>query len=167
VFAAIIAGQVAGLAMVGALALLFGYADARHGLSFPFQIIAAVFAGDEALQEPAAIGHLFCGAVTHLLGPSLFWSLVFGVAAPRLRARKRLGAALVLGLLVAGAALVIDVFVVVPRVATYFAGHDVWRENVPASWSAMAHAVYGLALGWIFVEVRGRMARKPFLQRPL
>src|SRR5438132_601437 len=84
--AAILAGQIAGLAMIGALALAYAFFSASHAShhpSHPLQIVAAVFIGDEALQEPPATGHLFSGALAHQLGPSLFWSLVFAVLATR------------------------------------------------------------------------------------
>ena len=162
---AILGGQVAGLAMMGALAIGFYFFSPLGLMSRPLQIIAAVFAGDVALEVPPGIGHLFVGLIAHQLGPTLFWSLVFGVLSSRLRTREQPARSMALGLAVGLAAFALDVLVLVPWVSRHLSGHDLWGENVRLSWSIGAHGVFGLALGTLAQHFcqshrRGRMAQR-------
>src|SRR5438105_10395161 len=162
--ASLFAGQLAGLAMLGGLALAFGYFSRSHRLTPVLQVIAGVFMGDEALQEPPAIGPLFSGALAHQLGPSLFWSLVYALFASRFSVWKKPELAVLLGLSVGLLALAVDVLVAVPLVSRHFAGHDVWNESVPAAWSVGSHAIYGLALGWLFPQFPSCLGRGAYWQ---
>lgn len=163
----ILGGQLAGLAMMGALSIGFYFFSPVGLLSRPLQIIASVFAGDVALEPPGGIGHLFVGLIAHQLGPTLFWSLVFGVLSSRLRARKRPQVSLLLGLFIGAAAYVLDVLLLVPWVARNLNGHDLWGENVPAAWSIGAHFVYGLALGVLAPHFGQRFRRGAVAQHGL
>jgi len=163
----ILAGQIAGLAMMGVLSIGFYFFSPVGLLSRPLQIIASVFAGDVALEAPAGIGHLFVGLIAHQLGPTLFWSLVFGVLSARLRARKRPQLSLLLGLAIGALAYALDVLLLVPWVARHLNGHDLWGENVPTAWSIGAHLVFGLALGVLGPHFGQRFRRGAVAQRGL
>ena len=163
--ASLLSGQLAGLAMAVILMIVFRLALGQYAL-LPVQLIGALFLGEQALAAPSP-GNLFTGLVAHQLGPSLFWSLAFGVAAAQMRPRLGRGGALLLGCFVGGVSMIVDVYLLMPRFQRELNGHDLWAETVPLAWDWVAHFAYGLVLGYFFTPLRDRLTGGAEVQRPL
>ena len=119
------------------------------GPLYPVQVIGSLIFGDDALRGinvPAVIA----GLLLHQGGPSLFWSLVFGLGGtPRLVA---------LGVAVGVLSQLVDVNLLLPPIMKALHGRDIWAAEVPAFWSWAAHLVFGLSLALVFTSVRRRRA---------
>ena len=150
--ASLAAGQIAGGAMAMVMMAVFLLFLGRSAL-YPLQVMTALVRGDGALAV-RTVGNVLLGAAMHQLGPSLFWSIVFGGAAMSVKKELSLNDALMLGFLIGLVSEVVDVYLVMPYFQHAMNGHDVWAENVPQFWDWAAHAVYGLTLGLTYVGVR-------------
>lgn len=152
---AIITGQIAGLIMAAVVVLVF-VVFLGKGPLYPVQVIGSLIFGDDALRGinvPAVIA----GLLLHQGGPSLFWSLVFGVAVYqwKLAGTARL---IPLGLGIGALSQLVDVNLLLPPIMRALHGRDIWAAEVPAFWSWAAHLVFGLALALVFTSVRRRRA---------
>jgi hypothetical protein len=145
-----LSGEIAGLIMAVAMMLVFALFLGKS-LLYPVQVIGATVYGDAALVGTHG-GAVLLGLLLHQLGPSLFWGLVFGALVHWLEIRNgtRL---IVLGAAVGLLAQIIDVNFLVPAVFRAAHGHNIWAEQVPNTWSLIAHLVYGVSLGvfpWVY-----------------
>lgn len=142
-FAGVLAGQISGLIMAVVMMLVFTVFLGKGPL-YPVQVIGSFIFGDQALQGfhfPAFLA----GLLLHQLGPSLFWGVVFGIAAYVLKVNSG-GSLVALGVVVGLLSQVIDVNLIMPVAMSSLHGHDIWAEQVPAFWSWAAHLVFGLGL---------------------
>jgi hypothetical protein len=100
---------------------------------------------------------VIAGLLLHQGGPSLFWSLVFGLAVYqwKLSDTARL---IPLGLGIGVLSQLVDVNLLLPPIMRALHGRDIWAAEVPAFWSWAAHLVFGLALALVFTSVRRRRA---------
>lgn len=152
-FAGVRAGQVAGLAMAGAMMALFSVFLQKSPF-YPVEVIASAVLGEHVLGA-LDVRTIAVGLLVHQLGPSLIWGAVFGLF---VWATKPRGSAtlLLLGLLVGALAQVVDVYVVIPLLSGAWAGNlpvlkplqeaNLWAANVPGAVSWLGHLAFGVAL---------------------
>lgn len=138
VLAALITGQIAGLAMAVMLTTAFTFSPAGHWYSMP-QLVASTLLGESALGSFSTLAFVL-GVLMHQ-AISLLWSLVFvwvfNQVAPSWLT------ALVVGVGLGILALLVGAEAVVPWSMFWLHGRDLWAENVPLAWSALAHLVFG------------------------
>jgi hypothetical protein len=137
----IVTGQIAGLVMAVAMMAVFALVYGKNPL-FPVQVI-----GSTLLGEGALLGFNFkavlVGLVLHQLGPTLLWSIVFGVIASKvdLSIPK---AALLAGFIL-GIVTMVGPYVFIPSVFHSLQGVDIWNREVPIFWDWAAHIIFGLS----------------------
>lgn len=151
-FTSVVAGQAAGLAMLGAFMLIA--LSRGNSPVFALQFLTALFAGPQALQH-ATLGTTLPGVLAHQLGPSLLWARIFAVLVGFRRDRLPLLRSLGLGLLIGTAALLTDVYLFMPKVQQQLNDRDLWALYMDPASSWLTHVVYGGALGffyWLFQE---------------
>jgi hypothetical protein len=164
--AAIGAGQLAGLLMAVVLIAVF-MIFLHHSLFFPVQLIGSLFLGEAHLREGFDGSSFFLGLVAHQLGPSLFWSLIFGAVVATERRRSTLADLVLLGFFLGGLSQVFDVYVVMPAFQHALNGHNLWVKNVPRFWDWAAHFAYGIALGLAYGALRVADRTSPAPRQPL
>ncbi|MFZ5481064.1 MAG: hypothetical protein ACOZNI_30155 [Myxococcota bacterium] len=153
--AAVVTGQFAGLVMLAAMMVGHGLFLSGDPL-LPLRAIGSIAYGEAALRGDAAA--LTVGFLVHMLGPTLFWSLVFGVLVRATNLRDGVGVA-ALGPLVGMASQLVDVDLLLPPLA-----RDVsWTSEFLGIKSWFWHLVFGLALttfprvyAWLFPADNGR-----------
>jgi len=153
---AVITGQISGLIMAVVMMAVFTIFLGKGPL-YPVQVIGSFVFGDAALQGfhlPA----LLAGLVLHQLGPTLFWSVIFGLALHYMHIRSGM-ALLMLGIVIGLISQFVDVNLILPVAFTSLHGHNIWAEQVPAFWSWAAHVVYGLGLG-LFPKIDARWGQR-------
>jgi hypothetical protein len=141
ILAGIVSGQVAGLimavAMIGVFTFFLGTAWYH-----PVQVIGAFAFGDAALPGTFHLPGFLAGLVIHQAVATLLWSLPFGLLMNKLE-HSTLNV-LAVGLMIGVLSQVIDVTFIVPALMNGLHGHNIWAENVPNSWSWIAHLVFGI-----------------------
>jgi hypothetical protein len=146
------AGQVAGLAMAGALMAIFSVFLGKS-MFYPLQIIAASVLGESAIARLDA-RTLVVGVLVHQLGLALLWGVVFGVVVWLKKPRGSV-ALMALGLFVGALSQITDVHLLLPLLSGAFSDRvpffgPLLRANlwtlVPSAASWLAHLVFGLAL---------------------
>jgi hypothetical protein len=152
-FTALVAGQVAGLAMLGT-AVAFSIGRGRP-FYFPLQLMTALIVGPDALTQ-VRVDTLVPGFLAHQLGPSILWSKAHGYLVA-FRARPwRLGASLGLGIATGVIALITDVYLFMPRVQRQLHSRNLWAEHISEAGSWATHLGFGLALGYFYWRWRER-----------
>jgi hypothetical protein len=142
IVAAVLTGQVAGLIMAVAMVVVFAAVLGRAWYE-PVQVIGSFVFGGAALPGHFVLRAFVMGLLIHQLVASFLWSLVFGFAMSRMEATWM--NALAAGLGIGVVSQVLDGQLLVPFLMTAFHGHDLWSENVPATWSWVSHLVFGAA----------------------
>lgn len=152
------AGQLAGLLVLLVVTPLF--AVAQEGLLFP-QVLGELWFGPIAVTGHVHLPALFLGIATHLLGPSLYWGVVFGALAHASGARFG-GQLSALAIAVGVSAQLVDVHLILPLLQAGLDQPDFWSAHVPGVWSWMYHLLFaaGLIYGYpLALRVLGRPAR--------
>ena len=139
--ASIASGQVAGLIMAVAMVAVFALFLGTPWYH-PVQVIGSTVFGDAALPGHFYLPSFLAGLVLHQAGATLIWSIAFALLLHRLE-HSTLNV-LAVGLVVGALSQVVDVTFVVPAIMNKLHGHNIWAENVPNSWSWIAHIVFGL-----------------------
>lgn len=137
----IVTGQIAGLVMAVAMMAVFALVYGKNPL-FPVQVIGSTLLGESAIQG-FNFKAVLVGLVLHQLGPTLLWSIVFGVVASKVDLsipKSALLAGLILGIVA-----MIGPYVVIPSVFHTLQGVDIWNREVPILWDWVAHIIFGLS----------------------
>lgn len=152
--AALVTGQLAGLimavAVMGVFALLFGKSPL-----YPVQVIGSLLLGESVLAGFDLMAVL-AGLVLHQGGPTVLWSVVFGLAAQQVDVRetpKALGLGLALGVL-----SMLGPYVLIPFLFKLMQGVDLWNREVPMFWDWVAHLIFGASFG-LYPAVLRRLGR--------
>lgn len=154
------AGQLAGL-LLGLGALVF-YAVFLHKSPLrPLLVIASVVLGEGVIDAPT-LGAAMTGVVVHLLGPTLFWSVIFGVGVSLMAEPPSLTLSVLGGILLGAIAEMFDVYLIMPFIQYERNGHNVWAEHVMLYWDWLAHVIWGGALagGYWWLTDRQRRHRR-------
>lgn len=146
-FTGLVAGQAAGLTVL-AVTMVLAVLRGKNAL-YPLQVFTALAVGETALHH-VSLSSVLPGLLAHQLGPSVFWSKLFGLVVGLSRRRLRRSRAVLLGSLVGVLALIIDGYVLMPGIQRQLNGHNLWAENVPHWVSWVMHLTFGVALGWFY-----------------
>jgi len=154
----LVAGQTAGIVMAVALMAVYTFVFGQSPF-VPLQTIGAYARGASALDgiDPVAIA---AGVALHQLGFALAWGLLFGIFVAVIRPERALSL-MFLGLAVGLLAQVVDVYVVLPQLATALHVPNYWAEHVHPAASWFVHVVFGLSLSlypWKFDPAAHRYA---------
>ena len=147
------AGQVAGLAMAGALMALSGV-FLNKGLFYPLEVIAASVFGESAIGR-LDVPTLVVGLLVHQFGPALAWGVVFGIVVWLFKPRRSV-ALMMWGILVGAIAQIVDVHILLPLLSGDLSGRlpffgplqheNLWAQHIPVVASWLGHLVFGLSL---------------------
>lgn len=137
-----------------AVAIAFAVAMGRSPF-FPLQLMTAMMVGPSAL-EVASPSTIVPGFLAHQIGPSLLWSKAFGLVVAFKSTPWRLTPSLLVGAATGIVALVIDVYLFVPRLQMQFHARDLWSEHMSNAGSWVTHVVFGLSLGTAFWSLQER-----------
>ena len=140
--AGLVAGQTAGLAMTAALMALTTVAGGN--LFAPVQALGAFLRGGSSIGGMDAMA-LVSGLAVVQLGPALAWGFAFGVVVAVVHPRSAT-ALLLLGLAFGALAQVVDVYILLPRIAAELHVPNYWAAHVHPAVSWLAHLVFGLFL---------------------
>jgi hypothetical protein len=155
------AGQLAGLLMVVAM-MLVAKVFAGRDFTFPLQLIGSTLLGESHLSRPE-FGPVMLGLLVHQLGPTLVWSLAFGVIAIGYRKPMATDQAVLLGFFLGGIAEIVDVYLLMQPFQIAVNGHNLWMEQVPRLWDWLLHFGFGTALGSFYALLQnhgGEQAHK-------
>lgn len=138
ILSAVIVGQIAAIIMALFFILVFQIFTAQN-LFYPLQLMGSFIYGGEALKSthPKII---IAGLAFHHLGPSLVWSLIYGVLAYAVDVTRPFSAFL-LGLLL-GALSMVDIYFLTPLIMQSIWGFDFYNL-IPRSWHWWAHLIFG------------------------
>lgn len=139
ILSGIITGLIGGLIMAAVMMVVFWLFLDKNPL-YPVQVIGSTIYGEPALVG-FHLGAFLGGLVLHMIGPSLFWGVVFGILAGAI-SMESATKALFWGILI-GAFSMIDAYVFVPMLMIKLHGVDIWNREVPMFWDWAAHLVYG------------------------
>lgn len=149
--AALVSGQFAGLVMLGAMMLshlLFLSGDAF----MPLSIIGSVVTDQQTLRTD--VWTTLAGFFAHQLGPTLFWSVVFGVLVHVTKLGEGIGVA-ALGPMVGLASMLVDVQALLMRAADT----PDWVGGILGVRSWIWHLIFGISL-CVFPKVRAWLSRR-------
>lgn len=150
------AGQLAGLLVLLVVTPLFALAE--EGLLFP-QVLGELWFGPAAVTGHVHLPALSLGATMHLLGPSLYWGVVFGALAHASGARFG-GQLSALAIAVGVSAQLVDVHLILPLVQSALDRPDFWSAHVPGVWSWMYHLLFAAGLVYAY-PLALRLLRRP------
>lgn len=138
ILSAVIVGQIAAVIMALFFILVFQIFTAKN-LVYPLQLMGSFFFDGDALKSthPKII---IAGLAFHHLGPSLVWSIFYGVLAYGVNLTRPLSA-LLLGLLM-GALSMVDIYFLTPFIMQSIWGFD-YYNLIPRSWHWWAHLIFG------------------------
>ncbi|AKU90242.1 hypothetical protein [Vulgatibacter incomptus] len=156
--ACIAAGQLAGLAFLGFLVLVYLAFESERPFEWPVRVVAGFLLGEKALEAPDGLTYALGIGVNQLI-PALFWSAVYAwfVMSPRFPTRN--STCIALGLGIGVLAIAVDVYFILPPGMTVLHDQDFWWEHIRRSWDWIAHGVYGLAMGYFFTVLQPRIEK--------
>lgn len=156
VLAAAVAGQIAGLIFLAFWVLAYLAFRTEEPFDWPVRMIASLVLGEAAVEAPAALTWVV-GLLVNQLLPALAWSMAFAWIAMSPRFTIRLSTCVTLGLVIGLAAMMVDVFFLIPPVLSVLHDRDFWWDYTPRPWDWAAHIAYGMSLGWFFVVLQPRI----------
>ncbi len=152
-----ITGQAAGFFMLVTMMVSFTvFLD--KAWYHPVQVIGAFALGDEALGA-FSFTAFSAGLVIHQLIASFAWSLAFGALINK--AQRTVSNVLALGLALGVASQIAGAALIAPTVMGQLHGHNIWAEQVPQTWSWIAHLVFGASF-LLYIPVRQVLRRRAY-----
>jgi hypothetical protein len=144
-FAATLAAGV-GAAIVGAvvmaLVLIVAFmAIERTSVVYALRPIGTLLYGDRMLVAPTAA--MYAGAAALHFGVAIAWGIVWACMASLLRVEVSPPGALLVGVVVGLAALIVDVQVIAPAIGNARWGDDLFTSTMPPAFSWLAHVAFG------------------------
>lgn len=155
VVAAILAGQLAGLAFLAWLCLAHGTVLEPRSWTWPLDVIGAQFFGEPHLGVSRWLW--LPGLVVNQLGPALAWSLVYAWFAISPAFPGGLARCLLLGLGIGIAAQFVDGYFVAPLLGDFLQESNAWHRQIGWFWRWSAHVAWGLTLGFFFATLLPRI----------
>jgi len=153
-WASLLGGQVAGLVFAVFLMVVYPIVLGRSILD-PLRIMGALFRGPDVAHNGGA-GAIILGLIANQV-VALLWSLVYWVISAFSRERFTLNHAMMLGFIIGGFAVLLDVYAIMPVFQRGVNGVNVWARNVWPIYDWLAHAAFGLSLGLAFFGFRNQI----------
>src|SRR5690606_885664 len=116
--------------------------------------------GEAALGAPTALTFIV-GILVNQLMPALFWSMAYAWSVMSPRFVIRMSTCVRLGLFSGLAAMMIDVFCLIPPLMWVLHDGNPWWVGLPRAWDWIAHIAYGMTLGWFFAVLQPRIEGDP------